>query len=34
MSEEKEILNDKELIVQIKVSEKNVKKGKIREFNY
>lgn len=32
--EEKEILNDKELMAQIKASEKNIKKGKIKEFNY
>jgi len=32
--EEKEILEDKELRSQIKNSEKNVKKGKIKEFKY
>ncbi|MCK5624432.1 hypothetical protein KAI04_01160 [Candidatus Pacearchaeota archaeon] len=32
--EEKEILNDKDLIAQIKASEKNIKKGKIKEFKY
>lgn len=32
--EEKEILNDKELMAQIKASEKNIKKRKIKEFKY
>ncbi len=32
--EEKEILNDKELMSQIKDSEKNIKKGKIKKFDY
>lgn len=32
--EEKEILEDKELFSQIKSSEKNIKKGKIKEFKY
>lgn len=32
--EEKEILEDKEIMSQIKLSEKNIKKGKIREFKY
>ncbi|VVB84032.1 Putative nickel-responsive regulator [uncultured archaeon] len=32
--EEKEILDDKELISQIKISEKNAKKGRIKEFKY
>ncbi|MGD9275769.1 MAG: ribbon-helix-helix domain-containing protein [Candidatus Pacearchaeota archaeon] len=32
--EEKEILNDKELMSQIKASEKNIKKGKLKEFEY
>jgi len=32
--EEKEILGDKEIMNQIKISEKNIKKGKIREFKY
>ncbi len=32
--EEKEILNDKELMSQIKESEKNIKKGKAKEFKY
>ena len=32
--EEKEILNDKKLMAQIKASEKNIKKGKIKEFKY
>jgi len=34
MLEENEILNDKELMAQIKASEKNIKKGKIKEFKY
>ena len=32
--EEKEILNNKELIAQIKASEKNIKKKQIKEFKY
>jgi metal-responsive CopG/Arc/MetJ family transcriptional regulator len=32
--EEKEILEDKEVMSQIRASEKNIKKGKIKEFNY
>jgi metal-responsive CopG/Arc/MetJ family transcriptional regulator len=32
--EEKEILEDKEIFSQIKSSEKNIKKGKIKEFKY
>ncbi len=32
--EEREILNDRELVAQIKASEKNIKQGKIKEFNY
>jgi metal-responsive CopG/Arc/MetJ family transcriptional regulator len=32
--EEKEILGDKEIMSQIYASEKNIKKGKIKEFNY
>ncbi len=32
--EEKEILEDKELMKQIQQSEKNIKKGKIKKFNY
>ncbi|MBU2616404.1 MAG: ribbon-helix-helix domain-containing protein [Nanoarchaeota archaeon] len=32
--EEKEILKDKNLMAQIKASEKNIKKGKIKEFKY
>ncbi len=32
--EEKEIFNDRELMAQIKASEKNIKKGKIKEFKY
>lgn len=32
--EEKEILEDKEIMSQIRVSEKNIKKGKIKEFKY
>jgi metal-responsive CopG/Arc/MetJ family transcriptional regulator len=32
--EEREILEDKELMSQIKKSERNIKKGKIKEFNY
>ncbi len=34
MLEENEILNDKELMAQIKASEKNIKKRKIKEFKY
>ena len=34
MLEEKEILSDKNIMSQIKTSEKNIKKGKIKEFNY
>lgn len=34
MLEEKEILSDKNLMAQIKASEKNIKRGKIREFKY
>ena len=32
--EEKEILENKDLMSQIKSSEKNIKKNKIREFKY
>jgi len=32
--EEKEILEDKEMMTQIKASERNIKKGKIKEFKY
>ena len=32
--EEQEILEDKELMSQIKSSEKNIKKGKTKEFRY
>lgn len=32
--EEKEIVEDKEIMSQIRASEKNIKKGKIKEFNY
>jgi len=32
--EEKEIVMDKELMSQILASEKNIKKGKIKEFKY
>ena len=32
--EEKEILEDKDLMSQIRLSEKNIKKGKIKEFKY
>jgi metal-responsive CopG/Arc/MetJ family transcriptional regulator len=32
--EEKEILEDKEVMSQIKESEKNVKKRKLKPFNY
>jgi len=32
--EEQEILNDKELMSQIKESEKNIKKGRIKELKY
>lgn len=32
--EEKEILEDKDIMSQIITSEKNIKKGKIKEFNY
>ena len=31
---EKEILEDKDLMNQIILSEKNIKKGKIKELNY
>ena len=30
----KKILNDKELMAQIRASEKNIKKGRIKEFSY
>ena len=32
--EEKEILHDKNLMTQIKASEKNIKKGKVKELKY
>ncbi|HLC72018.1 MAG TPA: ribbon-helix-helix domain-containing protein [Candidatus Nanoarchaeia archaeon] len=32
--EEKEILEDKDLMTQLKLSEKNIKKGKLKKFNY
>jgi metal-responsive CopG/Arc/MetJ family transcriptional regulator len=32
--EEKEILEDKDMMNQIIASEKNIKKGKIKEFKY
>jgi hypothetical protein len=32
--EEKEIIEDEDLMSQIIASEKNVKKGKIKEFEY
>lgn len=32
--EEKEIVEDKELFNQIKTSERNIKKGKIKELKY
>lgn len=32
--EEKEILEDKDVMSQIKESEKNIKKGRIKEFRY
>ena len=32
--EEKEILEDAELMEQIKASEKNISKGKIKKFSY
>lgn len=32
--EEREILNDRELMSQIKASERNIKKGKIKELKY
>jgi metal-responsive CopG/Arc/MetJ family transcriptional regulator len=32
--EEKEILEDKDLMSQIRASERNIKKGKIKEFKY
>ena len=32
--EEKEILEDKEIISQLKESKKNIKKGKIKELKY
>jgi len=31
--EEKEIIEDKDMMAQIKLSGKNIKKGKIKEFN-
>lgn len=32
--EEREIINDKELMSQIKASEKNIRKTKLKEFKY
>jgi len=32
--EEREILNDKEVMTQIKASEKNIKRKKVKEFKY
>jgi metal-responsive CopG/Arc/MetJ family transcriptional regulator len=32
--EEKEIIGDKEIMAQIRASEKNIKRGKVKEFNY
>ena len=32
--EEKEIIEDKEIFGQILASEKNIKKGKVKEFKY
>ncbi len=32
--EEKEILEDKDMMVQLKESERNMKKGKIKEFKF
>ncbi len=32
--EEKEIIEDKDLMSQIRTSERNIKKGKIRRLNY
>jgi len=32
--EEKEILEDRDLMAQIKESEKNLKKGRMKKFNY
>ena len=32
--EEKEILGNKELMAQIRASQENIKKGKIKEFKY
>jgi hypothetical protein len=32
--EEKEILEDKDIMKQIAVSEKNIKKGKLKPFDY
>lgn len=32
--EEKEILKDEEMMSQIKESEKNIKKGKVKKFSY
>ena len=32
--EEKEIFEDREVMSQLKESEKNIKKGKIKEFKY
>jgi hypothetical protein len=34
MLEEREILNDKNVMAQIRASERNIKKGKIKEFKY
>ena len=31
---EKEVLSDKEFITQLKLSEQNIKKGKLKSFNY
>lgn len=32
--EEKEILEDKDMMAQLRESKKNIKKGKIKEFKY
>ena len=32
--EEREIIQDKDMMAQINLSEKNIRKGKVREFNY
>ena len=32
--EEKEIIEDKDIMAQLKLSERNIKKGKLKEFKY